>query len=217
MLRILCALCVLCAISSHATTLLVYGDSLSAGYQLPPEQSWPALLAARWQQQGVDIRLINASVSGETTQGGLARLETALQSHQPDWVLLELGANDGLRGLPPKLTRQNLEQMLQLLAQRGIHPILTQIRLPPNYGARYIRQFEAIYPDLAQRYQVPLLPFFLNELVLDPALLLPDGLHPNAQGQRYILEQVHPQLTAWLTAPTTEAPTQVPAKAHRVK
>lgn len=213
MLRILCALCVLCAISSHATTLLVYGDSLSAGYQLPPEQSWPALLAARWQQQGVDIRLINASVSGETTQGGLARLETALQSHQPDWVLLELGANDGLRGLPPKLTRQNLEQMLQLLAQRGIHPILTQIRLPPNYGARYIRQFEAIYPDLARRYQVPLLPFFLNELILDPALLLPDGLHPNAQGQRYILEQVHPQLTAWLTAPTTEAP----SKAHRVK
>lgn len=217
MLRILCALCVLCAINSHATTLLVYGDSLSAGYQLPPEQSWPALLAARWQQQGVDIRLINASVSGETTQGGLARLEAALQSHQPDWVLLELGANDGLRGLPPKLTRQNLEQMLQLLAQRGIHPILTQIRLPPNYGARYIRQFEAIYPDLARRYQVPLLPFFLNELILDPALLLPDGLHPNAQGQRYILEQVHPHLTAWLTAPTTEAPTQVPAKAHRVK
>ena len=206
-------MCALCAITSHATTLLVYGDSLSAGYQLAPEQSWPALLAQRWQQQGVDIRLINASVSGETTQGGLARLATALQSHQPDWVLLELGANDGLRGLPPKLTRQNLEQMLQLLEQRGIHPILTQIHLPPNYGARYIRQFEAIYPELAQRHKLPLLPFFMNELILDPALLLPDGLHPNAQGQRHILEQVHPQLTAWLTAPTTEAP----SKAHRVK
>ena len=213
MLRILCALCVLCAINSHATTLLVYGDSLSAGYQLAPEQSWPALLAQRWQQQGVDIRLINASVSGETTQGGLARLAAALQSHQPDWVLLELGANDGLRGLPPKLTRQNLEQMLQLLEQRGIHPILTQIHLPPNYGARYIRQFEAIYPELAQRHKLPLLPFFMNELILDQALLLPDGLHPNAQGQRHILEQVHPQLTAWLTATTTEAP----SKAHRVK
>ena len=206
-------MCALCAITSHATTLLVYGDSLSAGYQLAPEQSWPALLAQRWQQQGVDIRLINASVSGETTQGGLARLATALQSHQPDWVLLELGANDGLRGLPPKLTRQNLEQMLQLLEQRGIHPILTQIHLPPNYGARYIRQFEAIYPELAQRHKLPLLPFFMNELILDPALLLPDGLHPNAQGQRHILEQVHPQLTRWLTEPTTEAP----SKAHRVK
>ena len=206
-------MCALCAITSHATTLLVYGDSLSAGYQLAPEQSWPALLAARWQQQGVDIRLINASVSGETTQGGLARLATALQSHQADGVLLELGATVGPCGLPPKLTRQNLEQMLQLLEQRGIHPILTQIRLPPNYGARYIRQFEAIYPELAQRHKLPLLPFFMNELILDPALLLPDGLHPNAQGQRHILEQVHPQLTAWLTATTTEAP----SKAHRVK
>ena len=217
MLRILCFLCALCAITSHATTLLVYGDSLSAGYQLAPEQSWPALLAARWQQQGVDIRLINASVSGETTQGGQARLAAALQSHQPDWVLLELGANDGLRGLPPKLTRRNLEQMLQLLKQQGIHPILTQIRLPPNYGARYIRQFEAIYPELAQRHKLPLLPFFMNELILDPSLLLPDGLHPNAQGQRHILEQVHPQLTRWLTEPSTQAPTQVPSKAHRVK
>lgn len=199
MLRILCALCALCVVTSHATTLLVYGDSLSAGYQLPPEQSWPTLLAQRWQQQGVNIRLINASVSGETTQGGLARLEAALQSHQPDWVLIELGANDGLRGLPPKLTRQNLVRMLQQLQMRGIHGILTQIRLPPNYGARYIQQFESIYPELADRYQVPLLPFFMSEVILDPTLLLPDGLHPNAQGQQRILEQLHPPPTSWLT------------------
>ena len=205
MLRILCAFCALCVVTSHATTLLVYGDSLSAGYQLAPEQSWPTLLAARWQQQGVNIRLINASVSGETTQGGLARLEAALQSHKPDWVLIELGANDGLRGLPPKLTRQNLDLMLQQLKTRDIHAILTQIRLPPNYGARYIQQFESIYPELASRYQVPLLPFFMTEVILDPALLLPDGLHPNAQGQQQILEQLHPPLTSWLTAKPEES------------
>jgi acyl-CoA thioesterase-1 len=201
MLRILCSLFALLACSGHATTLLVYGDSLSAGYQLPTEKSWPALLAADWKSQGLDLHIVNASVSGETTQGGLARLSQALQTHVPDWVLLELGANDGLRGLPPSLTRKNLDQMLQRIQQQGARALLIQIRIPPNYGARYIRQFESIYPELAQQHQVPLLPFFMEPIITDPALLLADGLHPNARGQEKIRDQLEPILTPLLTPP----------------
>lgn len=201
MLRILCSLFALLACSGHATTLLVYGDSLSAGYQLPTEKSWPALLGQDWKNQGLDLQIVNASVSGETTQGGLARLDQALRTHAPDWVLLELGANDGLRGLPPRLTRQNLEQMLQRIQQLGARALLIQIRIPPNYGARYIRQFETIYPELAQQYQIPLLPFFMETIITDPALLLADGLHPNARGQEKIRDQLAPILTPLLTAP----------------
>lgn len=201
MLRILCSLFALLACSGHATTLLVYGDSLSAGYQLPTEKSWPALLAADWKSQGLDLHIVNASVSGETTQGGLARLSQALQTHVPDWVLLELGANDGLRGLPPSLTRKNLDQMLQRIQQQGARALLIQIRIPPNYGSRYIHQFESIYPELAQQHQVPLLPFFMEPIITDPALLLADGLHPNARGQEKIRDQLAPILTPLLTPP----------------
>ena len=191
----------LLACSGHATTLLVYGDSLSAGYQLPTEKSWPSLLGQEWKSQGLDLHIVNASVSGETTQGGLARLSQALQTHVPDWVLLELGANDGLRGLPPSLTRKNLDQMLQRIQQQGARALLIQIRIPPNYGARYIRQFEPIYPELAQQHQVPLLPFFMESIITDPALLLADGLHPNARGQEKIRDQLAPILTPLLTPP----------------
>lgn len=201
MLRILCSLFALLACSGHATTLLVYGDSLSAGYQLPTEKSWPVLLGQEWKSQGLDLHIVNASVSGETTQGGLARLSQALQTHVPDWVLLELGANDGLRGLPPSLTRKNLDQMLQRIQQQGARALLIQIRIPPNYGARYIRQFESIYPELAEQHQVPLLPFFMEPIITDPALLLTDGLHPNARGQEKIRDQLAPILTPLLTPP----------------
>lgn len=178
----------------YASTLLIFGDSLSAGYQLPAEASWPSLLASHWQQEGRDLHVINASVSGETTQGGAARLGKALAEHKPDWVLIELGANDGLRGLPPAQTRQHLETMLNQIQQHHAKGILTQIRLPPNYGARYINQFEALYPALAKQYQVPLMPFFMESIVTHPDWLLGDGMHPNAEGQKQILNQVQPWL-----------------------
>ena len=139
MMRLLFAVSCLCcwAASVQAQTLLVLGDSLSAGYQMQAEQSWPALLNEKWQQQGGEHRLINASISGETTQGGLARLPTLLEEHKPDWVLIELGANDGLRGFAPAITRANLTKMVELAKASQAKTVLTQIQLPRNYGARY--------------------------------------------------------------------------------
>ena len=195
MARILCLFAILFITQLHATTLLVYGDSLSAGYQLATGQSWPTLLQQRWQKEAPELQLINASISGETTQGGLERLPQALSHHKPDAVLIELGANDGLRGLSPELTRQNLEQMVTQIHQAGAKPLLMQIRLPRNYGPRYIKQFEAIYPQLAQQQKIPLLPFLLEPLVGQPELFLPDGIHPNAQGQQQLVKQLSPLLT----------------------
>jgi acyl-CoA thioesterase I len=174
----------------QAQTLLVLGDSLSAGYQMQAEQSWPALLQQQWQQTGGQHQLINASISGETTQGALTRLPVLLKEHKPDWLLIELGGNDGLRGFPPAITRQNLAKMLTMAKQQGIHTILTQIQLPPNYGARYLRQFETIFPDLAKENERPLLPFFLDDIATRPELMLNDGIHPKAEAQPLIRDKV---------------------------
>lgn len=178
------------ALPVSATRLLIFGDSLSAGYQLPADRAWPALLQRQWQDQGRDWQVINASVSGETTQGGNARLASLLSRHQPDWVLIELGANDGLRGLAVAQTQRNLESMIKTAQQTGSQVILTQIRLPPNYGARYVQQFDQLYPALATQYHLPLLPFFMEKIITEPTLLLSDGLHPNAQAQPIIRDQV---------------------------
>ncbi|MNF62156.1 Acyl-CoA thioesterase I precursor [compost metagenome] len=189
MTRFLFALC--CLVSSvQAQTLLVLGDSLSAGYQMQAEQSWPALLEQKWQQQGGEHRLINASISGETTQGGLARLPALLEQHKPDWVLIELGANDGLRGFAPAITRDNLVKMVELAKAQQVKTVLTQIQLPRNYGARYLRQFEQIFPELAQANGLPLMPFFLDDIALRPELLMNDGLHPTAEAQPQIRDRV---------------------------
>ena len=198
MTRILCLFAALFITHLHATTLLVYGDSLSAGYQLTAEQSWPALLQKQWQAEKRDLKLVNASISGETTQGGLERLPQTLKHHKPGAVLIELGANDGLRGLPPELTRQNLQQMVIQIRQADAKPLLMQIRLPRNYGQRYIAQFETIYPELARQEQIPLLPFLLEPLVGQAELFLPDGIHPNALGQQQLVKQLAPLLTSEL-------------------
>jgi len=174
----------------HASTLLVLGDSLSAGYRMDAGQSWPSLLDDYWREQGLEMRVVNASISGETTDGGLARLPELLNKYHPDWVLIELGANDGLRGFPPMVTRRNLDRILALSADAGARPVLTQIRLPPNYGERYIRLFEAIYPDLADKHAVPLMPFFLKSIIGHPELMLEDGLHPKPEAQPLIRDQV---------------------------
>lgn len=192
MARFLFALsCICCWVASvQAQTLLVLGDSLSAGYQMQAEQSWPALLEQKWQQQGGKHRLINASISGETTQGGLARLPALLEQHKPDWVLIELGANDGLRGFAPAITRENLTRMVALAKAQRVKTVLTQIQLPRNYGARYLQQFEQIFPDLAKANELPLMPFFLDDIALRPELLMNDGLHPKAEAQPMIRDRV---------------------------
>lgn len=192
MIRVLFVLSCLCGwiSSAQAQTLLVLGDSLSAGYQMPAEQSWPALLNEKWQQQGGEHKLINASISGETTQGGLARLPALLEEHKPDWVLIELGGNDGLRGFAPAITRANLTKMVALAKASQTKTVLTQIQLPRNYGARYLQQFEQIFPELAQANDLPLMPFFLDDIVLRPELMMNDGLHPTATAQPRIRDKV---------------------------
>ncbi|MCJ7977120.1 arylesterase [Aeromonas veronii] len=176
--------------SAQAQTLLVLGDSLSAGYQMQVEQSWPALLNQKWQEEGGKHTLLNASISGETTQGALARLPALLKEHKPDWLLIELGGNDGLRGFAPTITRQNLASMIALAKEQQTRVVLTQIQLPRNYGARYLRQFEQIFPELAQANDLPLLPFFMDNIALRPELMMNDGIHPTPAAQPQIRDKV---------------------------
>ncbi|WP_429057047.1 arylesterase [Aeromonas veronii] len=176
--------------SAQAQTLLVLGDSLSAGYQMQAEQSWPALLNQKWQEEGGKHTLLNASISGETTQGALARLPAQLKEHKPDWLLIELGGNDGLRGFAPTITRQNLASMIALAKEQQTRVVLTQIQLPRNYGARYLRQFEQIFPELAQANDLPLLPFFMDDIALRPELMMNDGIHPTPAAQPQIRDKV---------------------------
>jgi acyl-CoA thioesterase-1 len=175
-------------------TILVLGDSLSAAYGIRPEQGWVALLTRRLQAQGYGYDVVNASVSGETTSGGLQRLPRALHLHQPGLVILELGANDGLRGLPLATTRDNLTKMVQLAQGAGARVLLLGIRIPPNYGPRYTEEFARMFPDLARQYHLPLVPFLLEGVALDPALMQEDGLHPRAEGEPKVLDTVWRQL-----------------------
>ncbi|MBS4688801.1 arylesterase [Aeromonas sobria] len=176
--------------SVQAQTLLVLGDSLSAGYQMQVAQSWPALLNQKWQDEGGKHTLLNASISGETTQGALARLPALLKEHNPDWLLIELGGNDGLRGFAPTITRQNLASMIALAKEQQTRVVLTQIQLPRNYGARYLRQFEQIFPELAETNDLPLLPFFMDDIALRPELMMNDGIHPTPAAQPQIRDKV---------------------------
>jgi acyl-CoA thioesterase-1 len=175
-------------------TILVFGDSLSAALGLRPEQGWVELLARRLQSQGYGYEVVNASVSGETSGGGLQRLPRALELHHPQIVILELGANDGLRGLPVDAMRANLEQMVHLAQAAGARVLLLGIRIPPNYGPRYGDQFAAAYPAIAEQHHLPLVPFLLQDVALDPHLMQDDGLHPNAAGEPKVLENVWPHL-----------------------
>lgn len=182
------------AAATSERTLLVYGDSLSAAYGLRVDQGWVALLQKRLDEQGYGYRVVNASVSGETTSGGKARLERALAQHQPEIVVLELGANDGLRGLPVATAKGNLEAMVASIRTSGARLLLLGIEMPPNYGVQYARSFSAVYGDIAKAQQLPLVPFLLDGVALDPALMQADGLHPNAAGQPRVLENVWPSL-----------------------
>lgn len=174
--------------------VLVFGDSLSAGYGLRAEQGWVSLLAQKIEREGYGFRVVNASVSGETSAGGLARLPRALALHQPRIVILELGANDGLRGLPLEQTRGSLARMLSLLKDAHVAVLLLGVRLPPNYGERYTSGFADMYQALADQFHLALLPFLLENVALTPGLMQSDGLHPNEQGQPLLLDNVWPKL-----------------------
>ena len=171
-------------------TLLVLGDSLSAAHNIAQNQGWVALLAERLAAHTPPWTVVNASVSGETSAGGLTRLPFLLKQHQPTWVVLELGANDGLRGLPLAHTRAKLQAMIEQSQQSGAKVLLIGIMLPPNYGAMYTTPFTAMYQQLADEYRLPLVPFLLDGVATEPTLMQSDGLHPNAAAQPIILENL---------------------------
>lgn len=177
---------------------MVFGDSLSAGYGMRVEAGWVHLLSVRLAKEGYGVRVVNASVSGETSAGGLARLPRALQLHQPRIVVLELGANDGLRALPLGEMRANLERMIVLAKQGGSRVLLVGIHMPPNYGPRYTTEFDKIYQELARKHDVPLVPFLLDKVADQSNLMQADGLHPNEQGQPLLLNNVWPELAKLL-------------------
>jgi len=182
-----------------APRILALGDSLTAGFGLSREQAFPVRLQARLAAQGVATTVINGGVSGDTTADGLARLDWALADH-PDIVLVELGANDALRGIDPKLTYANLDKVVARLKASGARVMLLGMLAPANWGRDYQRDFDAIYPKLAEKYQVPLYPFFLEGVATDPALNQPDGLHPNAQGVEIIADKIAPYVARLIAA-----------------
>ena len=188
---------IVASVSARAETpvILVFGDSISAGYGLARvEQGWVALLQTRLKDQEYGYQVINASVSGETTAGGLARLPRALMLHQPKIVILELGGNDGLRALPIAQMRANLVRMVDLASAAGAKVLLLGMRMPPNYGPEYTEQFRLVYSDLARDKKLPLVPFLLNGIALLPNLMQADGIHPNELGQPVLLNNVWPAL-----------------------
>ena len=185
------------SVSANAETpvILVFGDSISAGYGLARvEQGWVALLQTRLKDQEYGYQVVNASVSGETTAGGLARLPRALMLHQPKIVILELGGNDGLRALPIAQMRANLVRMVDLASAAGAKIVLLGMRMPPNYGPEYTEQFRLCYSDLARDKKLSLVPFLLNDIALVPDLMQADGIHPNELGQPKLLVNVWPSL-----------------------
>ncbi|CAY75156.1 multifunctional acyl-CoA thioesterase I/protease I/lysophospholipase L1 [Erwinia pyrifoliae] len=177
--------------AAAADTLLVLGDSLSAGYRMSASAAWPALLNEKWQKSPA---IINGSISGDTTAQGLARLPALLKQHQPRWVLIELGGNDGLRGFPPQQVEQDLNQAIAQIQAAKAQPLLMQVRLPANYGKRYTDSFAAIYPRLASQHAIPLVPFFMEQVYLKPEWMQDDGIHPNPVAQPFIADLMAKQL-----------------------
>ena len=183
----LCCLFILLGANTYGSTLLVLGDSLSAGYGINQENGWVALLD---EDLGDEHRIINGSISGDTTGGGLNRLPRLLEEFSPDFVLLELGGNDGLRGQPLALMKSNLQTMINLVREAGAEPVLFGMRLPPNYGRRYSDAFAAVYPQLSESEKVLLIPFQLEELSITDGMIQEDGLHPTALAQPIIMEVI---------------------------
>ncbi|WP_220755670.1 MULTISPECIES: arylesterase [Shewanella] len=172
--------------SSYAATILILGDSLSAGYGMSEEQGWVQLLRDQYPEHDI----INGSVSGETTAGGLRRLPSLLTSSEIDLVVVELGGNDGLRGFPPNQLKSNLTKIINLSQDSGANVLLTEIMVPPNYGPRYTKMFNDVYHDLADDFDIPLAPFFMMDIAANSDLMQRDGIHPNQEAQ--------PKITQWM-------------------
>jgi acyl-CoA thioesterase-1 len=177
--------------AARVPEILAFGDSLTAGFGLPPEESFPVRLEARLRAEGIIVHVVNAGVSGDTTAGGLARLDWSL-ADKPDLVILELGANDTLRGIEPKIVRANLDAIMTKIQASGAKLLLMGMRAAPNLGDQYREQFERIYPELAQAHGVTFYPFFLEGVAMDPKLNQPDGFHPNERGVAILVDRIAP-------------------------
>ena len=186
--------------SADDPTVLIFGDSLSAGYGIDVDQSWAALLQSRLESQGYEHRVINASITGETTEGGVARIGAALERFQPALIILELGGNDGLRGFPAERLRGNLDKIVVASKDSGAAVVLLGIRIPPNYGARYTEAFENTFRDVAIEHDIPWIEFFMEGIALNEELLQADGIHPNREAQPLLLENAWPIISASLGA-----------------
>ena len=197
----LLVLTVLClpAARGAGQTIVVVGDSLSSGYGITAEQSWVAMLEDRLRSEGYGYQVVNASIAGDTSAGGLARLPRLLEVHDPALVILELGGNDGLRGQPVATLRDNLARMIEQSRQSGAEVVLAGIQIPPNYGATYTGALAAVYPELAERFDVALIEFLLADVALNRELMQPDGIHPNAAGQKIVFDNVWRVLKPLLT------------------
>ncbi|WP_289117652.1 arylesterase [uncultured Idiomarina sp.] len=179
---------------SANVSLVVLGDSLSAGYGLSQEQTWVAELDRRWNSSHPDINIINASISGETTRGGLSRLEGVLERHQPDALFIELGGNDGLRGFDLNTVRSNLKQMIDKAKEQDVKVALSQVMVPPNYGQKFAEQFRQVFEEVAKEEGVKLVPFFMEKIATNPDYVQNDGIHPTAEAQPKIADFLEPYL-----------------------
>ena len=179
--------------AARTARILAFGDSLTAGFGLPRDQSFPAQLERQLRADGIDVRVVDSGQSGDTTAGGLARLDWSL-ADKPDLVILELGANDMLRGIDPATVRANLDATIEKIKASGAKVLLAGMRATPNWGEKYQKDFDRIYPELARTHGVALYPFFLDGVAMDPELNQPDGLHPNARGVAMIVERLAPRV-----------------------
>jgi acyl-CoA thioesterase-1 len=186
------------ASSAEAPTVLVFGDSLSAGYGIDVDQSWTALLQTRLQEQGYEHRVVNASISGETTEGGASRISSAIDAFSPELIILELGGNDGLRGFPPSRMKENLEKIVTTSKNSGAAVVLLGITIPPNYGERYIEIFEDVFREVAEEHEILWIEFFMEGIALNEELMQGDGIHPNAAAQPILLDNAWPMISETL-------------------
>jgi acyl-CoA thioesterase I len=191
--------------AATSRTIVVLGDSLSAGYGITVQEGWVNLLAQRLASEGYGYKVVNASVTGETTLGGVSRLPRVLELHKPEIVIVELGGNDGLRGLPLATSRENLQRAITLTQGARAKVLLVGMMIPPNYGPRYATEFRELFTTLASKNSVALVPFLLDEVALKPEFMQDDGIHPNAKGQPRMLENLWPRLKPLLVAPRKPA------------
>jgi len=178
------------AVAGDAPVIIILGDSISAAYNMETSQSWPSLLQQRLDENGYPHRVFNSSIAGDTTQGGLSRLPRLLDQHHPALLIIELGGNDGLRGISIEVTRANLSALIESSQAAGATVLLAEMRIPPNYGMTYTKQFNENYPLLKEKYGVLLIPFLMENVALEPGLMQADGIHPNAEAQPVLLDTV---------------------------